>query len=60
MNVCFLFSYTASLIMNAVYDYDPTSRQDEITGVVARILGVIMSAIQPRVALIIGTFPIRE
>ena len=46
--------------MNAVYDYDPTSRQDEITGVVARILGVIMSAIQPRVALIIGTFPIRE
>ena len=57
MNVCFLFSYTASLIMNAVYDYDPTSRQDEITGVVARILGVIMSAIQPRVALIKRNIP---
>ena len=60
MNNYFIFSYTASLIMNAVYDYDPTSRQDEITGVVAKVLGVIMSAIQPEVTLIVGTFPIRE
>ncbi|KAF8553335.1 cytochrome P450, partial [Imleria badia] len=54
-----VFDYTASLIMNGVYDYDPTSQQDEIIGVVAKVLEVIMDTIQPRVAFIVGTFPIR-
>lgn len=46
--------------MNSVYDYDPTSRQDELIEVVAKVLEVIMSAIQPEVALILGAFPVRE
>ncbi|KAF8545559.1 cytochrome P450, partial [Imleria badia] len=44
--------------MNGVYGYDPTSQQDEITGVVAKVLEVIMDTIKPGVALIVGTFPI--
>lgn len=46
--------------MNSVYDYDPTSRQDELIEIVSRVLEVIMAAIQPEVALIVGAFPIRE
>ncbi|KAF8553333.1 cytochrome P450 [Imleria badia] len=53
-----VFDYTASLIMNSVYNYDPTSRQDELIEIVSEVLEVIMAAIQPEVALIVGAFPI--
>lgn len=55
-----LFRYTASVIMNSVYDYDPSSQHDESTALVANVIDVASSAIQPEVALVVGAFPARE
>jgi len=55
-----LFSYTTSLIMNSVYNYDPTSRQDELVEIIAKVVEVIIVAVCPEVALMVGAFPVRE
>ncbi|KAN0084483.1 Cytochrome P450 [Tylopilus felleus] len=52
-----VFEYTASVIMNSVYDYDPSSQHDESTALVANVIDVASSAIQPEVALVVGAFP---
>lgn len=46
--------------MGSIYDYDPMSRNDELTEIIAKVLDVILTAIQPEVALVVGAFPVRE
>lgn len=46
--------------MNAVYDYDPVSRRDPMVDIVEKVINVILDALRPDVAILIGAFPIGE
>ena len=50
--------YTAAAILNSVYDYDPASRKDELVDMVANTLDIIIPALRPDVAIIVGAFPL--
>ncbi|KAI9571602.1 cytochrome P450 [Boletus coccyginus] len=52
-----VFEYMASAILNSVYDYDPQSRDDELLGMVAKVLEIAVHAVTPRVAIVVATFP---
>ncbi|KAI9459790.1 cytochrome P450 [Boletus coccyginus] len=52
-----VFEYTASVILNSVYDYDPQSRNDELVGIVAEVLEILVAAVTPEVAIVVATFP---
>jgi len=54
------FRYTASVILNSVYDYDPQSQNDELLGIVAKVLEIVVAAVTPQVAIVVATFPARE
>ena len=43
--------------MNSTYDYDPTSRKDELVDIVANVLNIIAPVLRPDVALTLGAFP---
>ncbi|KAF8549586.1 cytochrome P450 [Imleria badia] len=52
-----IFEYTAAIIMNSTYDYDPTSRKDELLDIVAAVLNIIVPVLRPDVAVVVGAFP---
>ncbi|KAF9235572.1 cytochrome P450 [Melanogaster broomeanus] len=52
-----VFEYSAALIMNSVYDYDPVSRKDEMIVVVEKVLSALGDNLRPDAAIIIGAFP---
>ena len=52
--------YTASIVMNAVYDYDPVSSNDPMVHIVEKVINVILDALRPDVSIIIGAFPGRK
>ncbi|KAF8440327.1 cytochrome P450 [Boletus edulis BED1] len=52
-----LFEYTSSVIMNSVYNYDTASRQDDLVNIVANVLTVVLPALRPDIAIIVGAFP---
>ncbi|KAN0084467.1 Cytochrome P450 [Tylopilus felleus] len=52
-----VFEYTAAVIMNSTYDYDPASRRDELVDIVAKVLHVIVPVVRPDVAVTVGAFP---
>ncbi|KAF8137304.1 cytochrome P450 [Boletus edulis] len=52
-----IFEYTASIVMNAVYEYDPVSRKDPMVKIVEKVINVILDALRPDVSIIIGAFP---
>ena len=52
--------YTASIVMNAVYEYDPVSRKDPMVEIVEKVINVILDALRPDVSIIIGAFPGRK
>jgi hypothetical protein len=52
--------YTASIVMNAVYDYDPVSRKDPMVDIVEKVINVILDVLRPDVSIIIGAFPGRK
>ncbi|KAI9567602.1 cytochrome P450 [Boletus coccyginus] len=52
-----LFEYTAAVIMNSTYDYDPASRNDELVDIVARVLDIVVPVLRPDFAVIVGAFP---
>lgn len=43
--------------MNSTYNYDPQSRKDELVDTVANMLTIIVPALRPDIAIIIGAFP---
>ncbi|KAG9315904.1 cytochrome P450 [Chiua virens] len=53
-----IFEYTASAILNSVYNYDPKSRKDHFVDIAARVIKVIIPALRFDVAIIIGAFPV--
>ncbi|KAF8551808.1 cytochrome P450 [Imleria badia] len=55
-----IFEYTASIVMNAVYDYDPVSREDPMVDIVEKVINVILDALRPDVSIITGAFPARN
>ncbi|KAN0084466.1 Cytochrome P450 [Tylopilus felleus] len=52
-----VFEYTAGIIMNSTYDYDPASSKDELLDIVANVLTIIVPVMRPDIAVIIGAFP---
>ncbi|KAF8129485.1 cytochrome P450 [Boletus edulis] len=52
-----IFEYTASVILNSTYNYDPTSRKDDLIDTVANVLTIIVPALRPDIAIIVGAFP---
>ncbi|KAN0084465.1 Cytochrome P450, partial [Tylopilus felleus] len=52
-----VFEYTAAIIMNSTYDYDPVSRNDELVEIVAKVLKIVLTVIRTDVAFMVGTFP---
>ncbi|KAF8549585.1 cytochrome P450 [Imleria badia] len=52
-----VFEYTAAIIMNSTYDYDPASRKDELVDIVANMLSIVVPVIRPDVTLTLGAFP---
>ncbi|KAF8550832.1 cytochrome P450 [Imleria badia] len=53
-----VFEYTAAVIMNSTYDYDPASRKDELVDLAANILAIIIPVLRPDIAIIVGAFPL--
>lgn len=49
--------YTASIVMNAVYDYDPVSRKDPMVDIVEKVVNAILDALRPDVSILIGAVP---
>ncbi|KAF9222448.1 cytochrome P450 [Gyrodon lividus] len=58
--LCFehLFEYTSSVIINAVYDYDPVSPNDNMVDIIGRVCKLLVGVVTPEVAGILGAFPI--
>lgn len=54
------FRYTASIVLNSVYDYDPLSQKDKLLVILAKVLEIVVPAVTPSVAIIIGAFPACE
>ncbi|KAF8121605.1 cytochrome P450 [Boletus edulis] len=53
-----IFEYTASVILNSTYNYDSaSSRTDNLIDIAANVLNVIVPALRPDVAVILGAFP---
>ncbi|KAG6371203.1 cytochrome P450 [Boletus reticuloceps] len=53
-----IFEYTASVILNSTYNYDSaSSRKDNLIDIAANVLNVIVPALRPDVAVILGAFP---
>ncbi|KAG8216723.1 cytochrome P450 [Butyriboletus roseoflavus] len=52
-----IFEYTASAIMNAVYDYDPVSRKDPIVDIVKNMINVAVDALRFDISIIFGAIP---
>ncbi|KAI9453746.1 cytochrome P450 [Boletus coccyginus] len=53
-----VFEYTASVILNSTYDYDPVSRKDDLVDIVANTLNIIVPAMCPDIAVIVDAFPL--
>ena len=43
--------------MNSTYDYDPTSRKDDLLDIVANVLNIVIPLLRPDVAIMVGAFP---
>ncbi|KAF8552144.1 cytochrome P450 [Imleria badia] len=52
-----VFEYTAAVIMNGTYDYDPASRKDELVDIAASVLDIVLPLFRPDISVIIGAFP---
>ncbi|KAF8129584.1 cytochrome P450 [Boletus edulis] len=52
-----IFEFTASVILNSTYDYDPASREDDLVDIVANLLTIVVPAMRPDIAVILGAFP---
>ncbi|KAF8549589.1 cytochrome P450 [Imleria badia] len=52
-----VFEYTAAIIMNSTYDYDPVSRKDELIQIVANVLDIVVPVVRPDIAVMLGAFP---
>ncbi|KAG9313615.1 cytochrome P450 [Chiua virens] len=53
-----LFEYTASVILQGTYDYDPPSQHDELFKLVTKVQEIALSVVRPDTAFIVETFPI--
>ncbi|KAI9567539.1 cytochrome P450 [Boletus coccyginus] len=52
-----VFEYTASVILNSVYDYDVKTHKDELVDIITKTLEVTVRALRPDVSIIVGAFP---
>ncbi|KAF8552962.1 cytochrome P450 [Imleria badia] len=53
-----IHEFTTSVIINAVYDYDPVSPNDHMVDIIGRVCRLIAVANTPEAAGILGAFPI--
>ncbi|KAG8216714.1 cytochrome P450 [Butyriboletus roseoflavus] len=53
-----MFEYTASVILNSTFDYDPASRKDKLVGMMADALNVFPLAARPDISIVAGAFPL--
>ncbi|KAF8546671.1 cytochrome P450 [Imleria badia] len=52
-----VFEFTASVVLNSVYDYDPQSRNDEMVDNAAKVLEIAVATVTPEVAIVVSAFP---
>ena len=52
--------YTASVILNSVYDYDVKTHKDELFDIITKTLEITARALRPDVSIIVGAFPARK
>ncbi|KAG9313624.1 cytochrome P450 [Chiua virens] len=52
-----VFEYTASIILQAAYDYDPPSQDDGLFKLVTKVQEVAISVVRPDTAIVVATFP---
>ncbi|KAF9238245.1 cytochrome P450 [Melanogaster broomeanus] len=52
-----LFEYSAALILNSVYDYDPVSRKDDMIVTAEKALNVVSNSLRFHIAILTTTFP---
>lgn len=52
--------YTASVILNSVYDYEPKSQKDDLFEIITKTLKVTGRALRPDVSILVGAFPASE
>ncbi|KAG0707020.1 cytochrome P450 [Suillus ampliporus] len=55
-----LYTFSTSIIMSIVYDYDTAPHDDPLIAVVERSLEISIRELRPEVAAILGEFPILE
>ncbi|KAN0084502.1 Cytochrome P450 [Tylopilus felleus] len=53
----YIFEYTASIVLNSAYDYDPPSHDDALIKMVAKVQEIALSVVRPNIAIIVATFP---
>lgn len=47
-------------MLKTTYDYEAASSQDEIVGIVANVINIVIPAIRPDISIILDTFPFCE
>lgn len=47
-------------MLNSVYDYDPKSREDHLVDIASRLLDIVVPAVRPDVAIVVGALPASE
>ncbi|KAN0084392.1 Cytochrome P450 [Tylopilus felleus] len=52
-----IFEYTASVILNSVYEYDPKTQKDELLDIIAKSAKITARAMRPDVSILVGAFP---
>ncbi|KAN0084464.1 Cytochrome P450 [Tylopilus felleus] len=52
-----MFEFTASVILNSAYNYDPASRNDDLIEMVAHLLHAAVPATRPDIAIMASAFP---
>lgn len=52
--------YTASIMLNSTYDYDPASRKDELVDNLENLQNILIPALRADVAIMVGAFPLCE
>ncbi|KAF8549581.1 cytochrome P450 [Imleria badia] len=52
-----VFQYTATIVLNSAYDYDPPPHDDELIKIAAKVQEIAISVVRPDIAIIVATFP---
>ncbi|KAF8123434.1 cytochrome P450 [Boletus edulis] len=52
-----IIEYTASVVLNSAYDYEPAPRKDELIEIVTNVSDIVVPTLRPDISILMGAFP---